>query len=119
MSAQHTPSPSIPVSINEEDPLLQLGPLSMSLRQMITLALFIMLWVVLSRLVPFVPNRVGMLVALPVLMLGFVFAFMRKRGRPLDAYLGDLVAFRIEPREYLLRDSSRLRGSLEEEWDHE
>lgn len=103
-------TPQIPVSINEEDSLLQLGPINLSLRQMIMMAAGILLWFLVASMISFLGQTLAFILTSPMLAVGFAFAFIRRNGRPLDAYLGDVVAFKIEPREYLLRESSRPRA---------
>jgi len=108
----------IPTSLNEEDAFLQVGPISLSLRQMITLLASLALWYVVGKFIGGIIGSmtVAMLLGLPIPALGVLMSFKKVAGRPYEEHLADRLAFRISEREYLLTEQ-RSGASIEEDDD--
>jgi len=53
-----------------------------------------------------------------MLLSGIFLTFIKKDGRPYEEYLSQWIQFRMSDRHYILRDSKRDLGSIEDaNWD--
>jgi len=95
----------IPPGLNDEDPLLMIGGvIRASMRQLITLAAAIGIWIFLaSGLEYIIPwGILAYVLASPILLIGLLFAFKRMDGQTMEAWLADRLLFMIESRRYTL-----------------
>lgn len=96
----------IPASLNEPDIFLSIGPLKMSMRQLVTTFGCIFMWVGLSSYMLPSIGLGGFLAYAGTFWLplaGVAFSFVKIRGRPLDMWLGLKFSFIFGPRTFILR----------------
>jgi len=111
----------IPTSLDEEDPFLSLSMLKLSLRQMLTILLSGMVWIILVKLTTFIvpiSNIFGALIWSWVLIGGLFLAFWKKDGRPYEEYLSHKIVFMISSKTFIQKDPNAKYGSVEDaDWE--
>jgi len=103
----------IPADLNEEDVFFSLGPLKMSIRQLLLVFGSAMIWYLSARYflgwigltLPF-----AMLATIWIPLIGFAFAFAKMAGRPLDVWIAEKLAFVFGARTYVMRDPKSGQG---------
>lgn len=104
----------IPSDLNEEDVFFSLGPIKMSLRQLILIFATVIVWYLAGKYILgiFGINLLfGMIATLWIPAVGLSFAFVTVAGRPLDIWIAEKLAFTFGARTYIMRDSKTSRGS--------
>lgn len=95
----------IPPGLNEEDPLLMVGGvIRASMRQLLTLAVAIGLWIFISSGIEYVVpwTIAAYIIGSPILAAGALFAFKKVDGQTMEAWAADRLLFLIESRRYTL-----------------
>lgn len=103
----------IPSDLNEEDVFFSLGPIKMSIRQLLILFGGAIVWYIVSEyfLGALGINMLFALIATVWIPLGaLAFAFMKIAGRPLDVWIAEKLAFTFGARTYVMKDPEAGRG---------
>ena len=112
----------LPASLDEEDPFLSIAEIKLSLRQMLTLMISMMVWVFVSKItIMFIPiGFVAYILWFWIIITGVFFALYKKDGRPYEEYLSQKMVFLVSERYFILKDSRASkdkRGVDEIDWD--
>jgi hypothetical protein len=107
MSEQRT---KLPTNLDDEDPFLSIAEIKLSLRQMLTILLGVLLWYfaikVTQTLLPISSIFAGILWFWLIVAALFL-ALYKKDGRPYEEYLTHRLMFLISDRHFILKDKRR------------
>ncbi|WP_217924672.1 PrgI family protein [Miltoncostaea oceani] len=111
----------LPSGLNDEGYFLTTSMISLTLRQLMALLGGGMLFYLGAEILNnFLPGPIAWVLALPILLTGVAFAFIKRKGRPIDDWLGDKLRFLIEPTVYTMRDPNAEEPESDEaEWTEE
>jgi hypothetical protein len=104
----------IPADLNEEDVFFSLGPVKLSIRQLLLLMGSVLVWYLVGRYM--ISNVFGitlifaMLVTVWIPGVGFAFAFVKVAGRPLDVWIAEKLSFTFGARTYVMKDPAAGNG---------
>lgn len=121
LSMARTPT-RIPSALNEEDPFFLSSVFRLSLRQVITLLAGFGLWWLLGTQVGSIVGSqlLGLLIFGWMPILALALTFIKRRGRPLEQWVADRVAFAITTRHYALVERRDGREQAEDAyWEDE
>jgi hypothetical protein len=111
----------IPTSLDEEDPFLSLSALKLSLRQLLTILLSCLLWVICLKITTFIIPLSGVFGGLIwswILILGVFLTFWKKDGRPYEEFLSHKIVFMISSKTFIQKDPNAKYGSVEDaDWE--
>lgn len=115
---QQSSRTGLPTEVDSEDPMLMLGELKFSLRQMLTLAFAAAIWFgffqITAWILPISDTFAGLLWSW-IIIGGVFLALKKKDGRPYEEYLSDKINFLISEREYIMKDKKA--GETSVAWD--
>jgi hypothetical protein len=97
----------IPASLNEEDLFLSLGPIKLSMREMLAFAIGLSTWYMVGKIIGvqiFGAQLFGLILLSPVLYVTWVIGKKKKEGKPFEQWLADKIVFSFESRQYTLLD---------------
>lgn len=98
----------IPSDLNEEDVFFSLGPIKMSIRQLLLVIGGFVIWYMVANY--FLTGLIGiniffaMVATLWIPLIGLSLAFVKVAGRPLDVWIAEKLAFTFGPRTYIMKD---------------
>lgn len=108
----------LPTEVNGEDPMLMIGEMKFSLRQMLTVAFAGAIWFLAMQaftwIFPINKLFAGLLFSW-ILLGGLFLALAKKDGHPYEEYLSDKIQFLVGGREYVLKDSKADDSDVD--WD--
>ena len=111
----------IPANLNEEDPFLSLAELKLSLRQLLTIILSGMVWMLVTQgttwILPVNSIFAGLIWSW-ILIGGLFLAIWKKDGRPYEEHLSNKIVFFISDRHFIQKDPKAKDGSIEDaDWE--
>lgn len=104
----------IPSDLNEEDVFFSLGPIKLSIRQLLLVIGSILIWYMVSQYL--ITGVFGLTMIFSLMttcwipLSGATLAFVRVAGRPIDIWIAEKLAYTFGPRTYLMRDVKAGRG---------
>jgi hypothetical protein len=117
----------LPTETDVEQPFFSIAELKLSLRQILTIALALMVWFMMLRLTVFLgglfaftisPFLAGVLWSW-IVVLGIFFAMYKKNGMPYEEYLAQRIVFLISDRHFIFKDDEieETQDASEIDWD--
>ena len=97
----------LPTEVDDEDPMLMIGEMKFSFRQMLTIAFAVAAWFLVMQLTLMILPISGIFAGILwswILLVGLFLALKKKDGRPYEEYLSDKIQFLIGEKEYVLKD---------------
>lgn len=107
----------LPIAFDDEDPFLALWEYSLSLRQILTLLMFGVIWYLLMKATVFalpISEVFGALVWAWIPLIGGILAFKKVDGRPLEEMLAKWMLYMVGPRRWIPLDPKAKYGSVED-----
>lgn len=117
----------IPTDLNEEDHIFSWGPVKLSLRQLLILAFGVLLWYgaadMMLRPIFGLNLAFGMLACSWIMVISLILTFASVRGRPVDVWFAEKIAFHFGARTFVLKDPNHrgtgVQADLERDEDME
>lgn len=114
----------MPTHVEDETPFIVWQELKLSLRQVLTLFLGLVIWYmavkVTTTILPFLSGIFAYLMWSWIVIGAFALAFLKRHGMPMEQYLASKIAHSVSPQYYVPMDEAAEHGSIDETfWEDE
>jgi len=112
----------IPADLNEEDVFFSMGPIKMSIRQLLLVFGALIIWYLVANYILTAIVGITLIFSLIATIwipaIGGCLAFVKVSGRPIDIWIAEKLAFTFSARTYVMRDQSSGSG-IEADLEHD
>jgi hypothetical protein len=108
----------LPTHIDDEDVILAVGPIRLSLRQILLILMGFVAWIIARSMTTALMPISGLFAGLLwiwLLIAAVAFALVKRDGRPLEEWLTRWLTWKTSPQRYILRESKKSRRAKDVE----